>query len=169
MVRVSEVDDSQTPTVLIVDNNQMTLHRLKQIFHRDFLVEVCEDGDKAVDEYIRLDPELVILSLDIPSLDGHIAALEMREHGSCRIVPTAPSDYHQLRGMLHFQQGAVAYLEKPLTSSSFDAVWNDILGKVPDAAELADLDSLYPEDKIQEIVVEEDTPELPSLPAPMIA
>ena len=76
------MDDSEAPTVLIVDNNQMTLHRLKQIFHqRDFLVEACEDGDKAVDEYIRLDPELVILSLDIPSLDGHIAALEMREHG----------------------------------------------------------------------------------------
>ncbi|MBK54866.1 MAG: hypothetical protein CMB51_02955 [Euryarchaeota archaeon] len=171
MVRVSEVDDSEAPTVLIVDNNQMTLHRLKQIFHqRDFLVEVCEDGDKAVDEYIRLDPELVILSLDIPSLDGHIAALEMREHGGdCRIVITAPKRLSSIAKDAAFSAGAVACLEKPLTSSSFDVVWNDILGKVPDAPGLADLDSLYPEDKIQEIVVEEDTPELPSLPAPMIA
>ena len=38
MVRVSDVDDTEAPTVLIVDNNQMTLHRLKQIFHqREFL------------------------------------------------------------------------------------------------------------------------------------
>ena len=29
----------------------------------------------------RFDPELVVMSLDIPSLDGHLAALEMREHG----------------------------------------------------------------------------------------
>ena len=50
MVRVSEVDDSEAPTVLIVDNNQMTLHRLKQIFHQRFSRRGCEDGDKAVDD-----------------------------------------------------------------------------------------------------------------------
>ena len=94
----------------------------------------------------------------------------MREHGGdCRIVLTAPKRLSSIARDAAFSAGAVACLEKPLTSSSFDAVWNDILGKVPDAPGLADLDSLYPEDKIQEIVVEEDTPELPSLPAPMIA
>ena len=85
---VTEVDDESAPTVLIVDNNPMSSMRLTNLFKtRNFNVELCEDGDQAVDEYIRLDPELVILSLDIPSLDGHLAALEMREHGGeSRIV-----------------------------------------------------------------------------------
>ena len=82
MVRVTDVADEEAPTVLLVDNNQMSLHRLTTIFRqREFNVVTCDDGDKAVDEYIRLDPELVVLSLDIPSLDGHLAALVMREHG----------------------------------------------------------------------------------------
>ena len=70
MPRVTDVDDQNAPTVLIVDNNQMALHRLSGIFRqREFVVVQCEDGDKAVDEYIRLDPELVVMSLGIlPSL-----------------------------------------------------------------------------------------------------
>lgn len=82
MVRVTDVADDEAPTVLIVDNNKMSLHRLTNIFRqREFNVATCEDGDSAVDEYIRLDPELVVLSLDIPSMDGHLAALEMRNTG----------------------------------------------------------------------------------------
>ena len=88
MVRVTDIEDEEAPTVLLVDNNKMSLHRLTNIFRqREFNVVTCDDGDKAVDEYIRLDPELVVLALDIPSLDGHLAALEMREHGKeCRIL-----------------------------------------------------------------------------------
>ena len=82
MSYVSEVSSEEAPTVLIVDNNQMSIMRLKEVFRkRGFALVVCEDGDEAVDEYIRINPELVVMSLDIPSLDGHLAALEMREHG----------------------------------------------------------------------------------------
>ena len=103
MVRVTDVKDEEAPTVLLVDNNQMSLHRLTNIFRqREFNVVTCEDGDKAVDEYIRIDPELVVLALDIPSMDGHLAALEMREHGKdCRILFSAPNAKHNLQTMQH--------------------------------------------------------------------
>ena len=91
MSYVSEVSSDEAPTVLIVDNNQMSIMRLREVFKkRGFATQVCEDGDLAVDEYIKLDPELVVMSLDIPSLDGHLAALEMREHGGC-LLYTSPS------------------------------------------------------------------------------
>jgi len=88
MTRVTDTADEEAPTVLLVDNNQMSLHRLTSIFRqKEFNIEVCEDGDNAVDEYIRIDPELVVLALDIPSMDGHLAALEMRENSKdCRIL-----------------------------------------------------------------------------------
>ena len=88
MTRVTDTADDEAPTVLLVDNNQMSLHRLTSIFRqKEFNIAVCEDGDNAVDEYIRIDPELVVLALDIPSMDGHLAALEMRENSKdCRIL-----------------------------------------------------------------------------------
>ena len=50
MVRVNDVEDEEAPTVLLVDNNQMALLRLSNIFRqREFNVVTCEDGDRAVD------------------------------------------------------------------------------------------------------------------------
>ena len=92
MAYVTAADEDSAPTVLIVDNNPMSTRRLTEVFRvKEFHVVVCEDGDQAVDEYIRLDPELVVIALDIPTLDGHLAALEMREHGGeGRIVFITP-------------------------------------------------------------------------------
>ena len=54
MSYVSEVSSDEAPTVLIVDNNQMSIMRLREVFgKRGFAIEVCEDGDLAVDEYIN--------------------------------------------------------------------------------------------------------------------
>jgi CheY-like chemotaxis protein len=157
MTRVSDVDDPEAPTVLLVDNNQMALHRLSGIFRqKEFAVVTCEDGDKAVDEYIRLDPELVVMSLDIPSLDGHLAALEMREHDDgCRLIFTAPKRQAKLAQDATHSAGALAWIEKPISASAFETIWTKILGPIPDAPGLADLDEIHPE-KANQIEVEPD-------------
>ena len=168
---VTEVDDESAPTVLIVDNNPMSSMRLTNLFKtRNFSVELCEDGDQAVDEYIRLDPELVVLALDIPSLDGHLAALEMREHGGeSRIVFVAPARMADVARNATFSAGAVAWLQKPISGESLEAAWSTILGAIPEAPGLEDLDELYP-DRIQ--VEADEGPLLPlpgTLPLPDIA
>ena len=136
MSYVSEVSSDEAPTVLIVDNNQMSIMRLREVFKkRGFATQVCEDGDLAVDEYIKLDPELVVMSLDIPSLDGHLAALEMREHGGdSRILFIAPNRLRELAVHATYSAGAVGWLE--------------------------DLDDLYPEDRIKP---QPDEPQLPPI------
>ena len=166
MARVTDVDDEEAPTVLIVDNNQMSLHRLTAIFRqREFNVVTCEDGDKAVDEYIRLDPELVVMSLDIPSMDGHLAALEMREHGKeCRILFSAPKRQAQLAQDATHSAGAIGWVEKPITAAAIESIWGLVLGPIPEAPGLEDLDSIHPVEEM--IVVEEDVAPLPILPLP---
>ena len=162
MSYVSEVSSDEAPTVLIVDNNQMSIMRLREVFRkRGFAIEVCEDGDLAVDEYIKLDPELVVMSLDIPSLDGHLAALEMREHGGdSRILFIAPNRLSELAVHATFSAGAVGWLAKPVTQSQLDEIWDQVLGPIPEAPGLEDLDQLYPEDRIKP---EPDTIELPPI------
>ena len=172
MAYVSNTQDEAAPTVLIVESNVMSVQRLTTIFKiKDFNIEVCEDGDKAVDEYIRLDPELVVISLDIPSLDGHLAALEMREHGGeARIMFVAPRRLAKLAADAQFSAGAVAWLQKPITSTVLEEQWDTILGPIPDAPGLEDLDELYPIDRIKP---EQDDgplplPALPGMPLPAL-
>jgi len=166
MSYVSEVSSDEAPTVLIVDNNQMSIMRLREVFKkRGFATQVCEDGDLAVDEYIKLDPELVVMSLDIPSLDGHLAALEMREHGGdSRILFIAPNRLRELAVHATYSAGAVGWLAKPVSQAQLDEIWDQVLGPIPEAPGLEDLDELYPEDRIKPQPDEIQLPPLAELP-----
>ena len=113
MVRVTETEDPEAQLVLIVDNNPMATMRLTQVFtQKGWKIEVCEDGDLAVDTYVQLAPDMVLLALDIPTMDGHTAALEMRESDpDARIVFMAPRHQRQLAADATHSAGAVAWLE----------------------------------------------------------
>ncbi len=165
MAKVTDTNDDEAPTVLLVDNNQMSVHRLTSIFRqKEFNVIVCEDGDNAVDEYIRIDPELVVLALDIPSMDGHLAALEMREHGKdCRILFCAPKRQAKLAQDATYSAGAIGWIEKPITAAAIETIWPMVLGPIPDAPGLEDLDDIHP---VETLVEPEPDMELPPLPLP---
>ena len=143
---VTDVDDENAPIVLLVDNNPMSKRRIEQSLRtKEFIFISCEDGDKAVDLFITEVPELVVISLDIPGLDGHIAALEMREsRNQTRIIFTSPRNKMNISRDAAFSAGAVALLEKPVSKSSFDEMWDTIMGDIPEAPGLDDLDVLYP-------------------------
>ena len=168
MVRVSQIDDPDAQLVLIVDNNPMGTMRISQVFtQKGWRIEVCEDGDLAVDTYVQQRPDLVLLALDIPTMDGHTAALEMRESDpSARIAFMAPRHQRELAANATHSAGAVAWLEKPLTKTIIDDNWEMIMGEIPDAPGLEDLDALYPED-VDEMRAKRDDEEVVEVSAAM--
>ena len=145
---VTDVDDENAPIVLLVDNNPMSRRRIEQSLRtKEFVFINCEDGDNAVDVYSENMPDLVIMALDIPSMDGHVAALEIREADpEARIIFLAPSRLAQIAEDAAYSAGAVAWVQKPVTANLFDEVWDKVLGPIPEAPGLQDLDKLYPKD-----------------------
>ena len=144
---------------LVVVGNSILEGRLRNIMsRRGWSVEICHDGDKAVDEYVRLEPELVFLTLDLPTMDGHIAALEMRETDpKARIVFVSSKTRLSKTQDAAYSSGAVLTLVTPVAFSDVDEKWGEIMGDIPEAPGLPDLDALYPE-------LEEPEPVLPPLP-----
>ena len=61
----------------------------------------------------------------------------------------------------------MAWLEKPISSAVVEQHWEQILGPIPDAPGLEDLDQLYPEDRIKPVADEGlmPLPPLPGMPA----
>ena len=145
------------PTALIVLRNRISAGRIQSIlYQRGWLTELCGDGDRAVDQYVNLKPDLVFIGLDIPTLDGHVAALEMRESDhKARIVFVTSRTRLAKAEDAAFSAGAVAVLTSPLTQADFDQNWDAINGPIPEAPGLADLDELYPE-------IDESKPPVPT-------
>ena len=144
---------------LVVVGNSILEGRLRNIMsRRGWSVEICNDGDKAVDEYVRLEPELVFLTLDLPTMDGHIAALEMRETDpKARIIFVSSKTRLSKTQDAAYSSGAVLTLVTPVAFSDIDEKWEEIMGDIPEAPGLPDLDALYPE-------LEEPAPIIPPLP-----
>ena len=153
------MSSEEKPLALVVVGNATVEGRLRSILkNQGWRTETCGDGDKAVDEFVNLRPDMVFLSLGIPSMDGHLAALEMRETDyEARIVIISSRQRMSTAQNAAYSAGAVAVLETPLTQSVFDKNWDSMMGEIPPAPGLADLDELYPES---------DEPEIPPMPMP---
>ena len=152
------------PTALIVHENGFTASRLKSIMsQRGWDSQICDDGDKAVDEYVKMKPNMVFLGLNLPTMDGHVAALEIRESDpEARVVFVVSKSRLSKANDAAYSAGAVSVLVTPLTRADIDQKWVLMNGPIPDAPGLADLDTLYPE-------LKEELPDLPPLPTPQFS
>ncbi len=150
---------------LVVVHNDLTRLRLTGVLERrGFEVDALEDGDAAVDRFIRTRPDIAFLSLDIPTLDGHVTALEIRESDPhARLVFVAAKSRLSLAEDAAHSAGAVAVLQTPITAAEIDEAWPTIMGQIPAAPGVADLDELYPDLRS---VDGEEVVQVTSLPPP---
>ena len=154
------MDTESKPTALIVHENRITAGRLRSIMsQRGWKSEICDDGDKAVDEYVRIKPNMVFMGLNLPTMDGHVAALEIRESDpKARVIFVVSKLRLAKANDAAYSAGAVTVLVTPLTRSEVDQKWVIMNGPIPDAPGLDDLDELYPD------LEEEEQPPLPQIP-----
>ena len=131
---------------LIAVSNPITSGRINTIMkQKGWSSQIHSDGDKAVDSFVQLKPSIVFISLNLSTINGHIAALEMREiNHEARIVFVSSKTRIKKVQDAAFSSGAVGIIITPLTLSKVDNIWDDIFSEVPDAPGLEDLDELYP-------------------------
>lgn len=108
---------SSPPTLLLVDDTADNLHLLANVFKGQYRIKAAHNGEKTLalccaDE----PPDLVLLDVMMPGMDGFEVARRMREHPNAENVPiifvTALSDEHaRLQGL---ELGAVDFVTKPI-------------------------------------------------------
>ena len=159
-----QMSSEDKPTALIVHENGITASRLKSIMsQRGWASQICNDGDKAVDDYVKMKPSMVFLGLNLPTMDGHVAALEIRESDpEARVVFVVSKSRLSKANDAAYSAGAVSVLVTPLTRADIDQKWVLMNGPIPNAPGLADLDALYPD-------LEDEPSPLPPLPTPPLS
>src|SRR5258705_13107279 len=110
---------SRTPIVLVVDDVAANRELLEG--HLDDLgydVRQARDGVEALEAVEAEEPDLVLLDIDMPRLDGIAVCERLKAHPTRRLIPivilTASNDRNtRLRGIA---AGADDYLSKPFDS-----------------------------------------------------
>ena len=74
---------NRRPRVLVADDHRAMLDSLVSLLSRDFdVVATVTDGLAAVTEAEHLEPDLLVLDIAMPRLNGIAAAARLKEHGS---------------------------------------------------------------------------------------
>jgi signal transduction histidine kinase len=104
------------PTVLIVDDNVQNLQVLANILReRRYRVATARDGFKALDFIARRKPDLILLDIMMPGMDGFTVCRKLKSDDASKEIPvlfiSALSDTDdKLKG---FEAGAQDYITKP--------------------------------------------------------
>jgi len=101
--------------VLIVDDEEIVRDVLTRYFEQEgFRVDVAADGEAALDLAARSRPDIVILDLMLPKLDGLEVFRRIREVGDLPIVMlTAKSE--EVDRLVGLELGADDYVTKPFS------------------------------------------------------
>jgi DNA-binding response OmpR family regulator len=113
----SSASGTSVPTVLLVDDTPANLGVLvDRLEERGACVVVAQDGEEALERAQFVQPDLVLLDVRMPGIDGHETCRRLKANERTRDVPvifmTAQDDVAEnLRG---FEAGGVDCITKPL-------------------------------------------------------
>jgi len=88
MTRETEESSPPNPTILVVEDFEDTRLMMKVWLEREgYRVVEAADGEQAIQAALREEPDLIIMDVEMPGMDGLTATRRMREHESLRYVP----------------------------------------------------------------------------------
>jgi CheY-like chemotaxis protein len=105
------------PLILIADDNADTYEMYALYLAMvGYKVETAEDGQQAIVKARALRPDLIVMDLQMPKLDGWAAIRELRSRAATATIPVVVLTGHDFKAYLKpaaIAAGAVSYLMKP--------------------------------------------------------
>jgi len=110
------MDNKEKTIILIVDDNPTNLQILFDYLEKaGFKILVAPNGERAVRQLEKIVPDIILLDIMMPGIDGYETCRRIKENEAMKDIPvifmSALSDtFDKIRG---FEAGAVDYVTKP--------------------------------------------------------
>ena len=125
---------TRRPRVLIVDDEPNIVLSLHFLLTREgYEVDIARDGESALELAARHPPDLVVLDLMLPGLDGYEVCRRLRAAPATAaakivVVTARAREAERVRGL---EEGADAYVTKPFSTRELIATVASFLGRTP--------------------------------------
>ena len=118
--------------VLLVEDEEQLRRVMKDLLEREgYLVSEARDGIQALDEVDRHAPDIIVLDLNLPGLDGYSVLQQLRSRPVTRGIPvmvlTAKGD--EDNEVRVFELGADDFMTKPFRARALAARLEAVLGR----------------------------------------
>jgi len=130
----SEAAVRPAPLVLVVDDMPDVRDVLAEYLeHHRYQVATAEDGLEALDKAFELGPDLILMDLSMPKLDGWEATRRLKRDPRTRHIPVIAFTGHVLKAYLEQARdaGCDAVMTKPMHPRELEAEVRKLLGRDP--------------------------------------
>lgn len=117
------------PGVLVIEDHELNRELLSQLLEDDFDVTTREDGTSGLEAAKELHPDLILLDLSLPGIDGWEVARRVKADPDLADVGIIALTAHAMPGDAQeaLAAGCDAYLAKPLDESALFAEMRRLL------------------------------------------
>ena len=111
-------------TILIVEDTELNIDLLTQLLEDDYNLLVAKDGGQGVNMAVEKNPDLILMDISLPVLDGYQATRKIRE--ALPSIPIIGLSAHAMEG--HKQKAEEAGCDDYLTKPVNDTLLFEMLG-----------------------------------------
>ena len=119
--------------VLIADDDIQVRQLLSSILKKDYTVFTARDGKEAIDLALNEKPDLILMDILMPNMDGYTACSVIKSNPETRSIPLLmiTGIGHELNKSFSEKIGADGYITKPFDCQALKDKINLLLGHVP--------------------------------------
>jgi twitching motility two-component system response regulator PilH len=119
--------------ILVVEDSRTQRHLMAGLLtDQGFQVQTAPDGAKALEQVSTFAPDVVVLDVLIPELNGYEVCRRLKSKPETRKIRVlfCSSQSSESDRYWALKQGGDAYLVKPFSPTAFLATVNDLLQKI---------------------------------------
>lgn len=107
-------------TILVVEDVALNRDLLTQLLEEHYRLLVAVDGEEAVRVARREHPDLILMDLSLPGMDGWEATRRLKADSTSADIPVIALTAHAMRGddKRALDAGCDAYLTKPIDETA---------------------------------------------------
>lgn len=115
LVSKAEMAVNDKANVMLVDDDVINIKTVKEMLKDEYNVIAVQSGKEAFETLIKSKPDLILLDVYMPEMDGHEVIRALKENPEYVDIPVVflTSDVEEHTEIQGFSEGAIDFLRKP--------------------------------------------------------
>ncbi len=108
--------------ILMIEDNEQNRYLATFLLEaHGYEVLSAEDGAQGIHLAAKMNPALILLDIQLPTMDGYAVARELRKNAGLDSVPVIAVTSYAMTGdrELALESGCTGYIEKPINPETF--------------------------------------------------
>jgi two-component system cell cycle response regulator DivK len=111
-------------SILIIEDNEQNLYLLRFLLEKHgYRIETAQDGQSGIETAGQIKPDLILLDIQLPVMDGYAVARRLRTYPELAQTPIVAVTSYAMLGDREkaIESGCTGYIEKPINPDTFVA------------------------------------------------